>query len=645
MNRLSAWFAILLCIVSLSTSAQRFKISKVTVDDLAAKYYPLDSAAEAVVLGEYGSVEITDNDIKGYYAVHRRIRRIKILKKSAYDRATISVHQYRRGADSEEVIRNIKGKTYWLENGEIKSEDLSRSAIFTSKTNKNFYETKFTLPHVQEGCIIEYEYDLMSDFILQLPSWDFQTDIPIKYSEYYATFPPKLGYRAVFQNPVDLVIKEYSENPNTGTFMRYAVKDQPALRPEPYITTIDDYTTRLRFELVEAMVNGRIQRFSQSWLDVDKKMATDDEVGSYIRKTTFLKAVAKEIKSKYSDTLSIIKEAHRYIRTNMTWNGHVSYWSASSPKTIFEQKTGNSAEINLILIGLIRELGFEASPVILSTRSNGAVFMAIPMISYFNDLVGITNIGGKEVLLDATDTFLPLGVLPDRCLTRIGRIVDIKHANWVYLKPTLTRQVKTLQYTLDESGSAKGSISYSWQGELACRYRNAIQKSGIKKFGKELIKQPSAEVGESKVENATEIDKPLIVTTEVSYEETFNKAGDRIYLSPALGEALSVNPFKYEKRMYPVDFGNPSEEVFMANIKIPQGYVVESSPATQVIALPEDGGRFTYQVQVHGEDIINVVTRLQLKKPIYSSEEYPYLKKLMDMAIAKNGEQIILKKK
>ncbi len=645
MNRLSAWVAVLFCIVSISASAQRFKISRVTIDDLAAKHYSLDSSAEAVVLGDYGAVEITYNDTKGYFAIHRRIRRLKILKKSAYDRASVAVTQYRRGADSEQVIRNIKGKTYWLENGEMKSEDMSKSAIFTTKTDKNFYETKFTLPHVQEGCIIEYEYDIISDFVMQLPEWDFQTDIPVKYSEYYATFPPKLSYRAVFQNPVDLVTKDFSDNTNTGMSMRYAVKDMTALRPEPYITTIEDYKTRLRFELIEAMVNGRVQRFSQSWPDVDKKMAEDDEVGSYIRKTAFLKEAAKTIRSKYADTLSIITEAHRYIRTNMTWNGRVSYWSGSSPRTVFEQKTGNSAEINLLLVGLIRELGFDATPVILSTRSNGAVFMEIPMTSYFNDLVGLTYIGGKEVLLDATDTFLPLGVLPDRCLTRIGRIVDSRRANWVYLKPTLNRQVKTLQYTLDESGVIKGSISYNWQGEMASRHRNSIQKSGIKKFGKELIKQPSAEVGESKVEYADEIDKPLVVTTDVSYEEGFNKVGDRIYLSPSLGEALAINPFKYDKRLYPVDFGNPSEEVFMANIKIPQGYVVESSPATQVVLLPEDGGRFTYQAQMHGDDIINIVTRLQLKKPIYSSEEYPYLKKLMDMVIAKNSEQIILKKK
>ncbi len=645
MKRFSVWATVLFCMVSSVASAQRFKISKVSVADLAAQAYPLDSSAEAVVLGDYGSVEITDNDIKGYYAIHRRICRIKILKKSAYDRATIAVRQYRRGANHEEVIRSIKGTTYWLDKGEIKTEDLSRLAIFTTKTDKNFYETKFTLPHVQEGCIIEYEYDLHSDFIFQLPDWQFQSDIPIKYSEYYASFPPKLGYRAVFQNPVELVIKDYNETVNAGTIMRYAVKDLPALRAEPYITTMSDYMTRLRFELVEAVVDGRVKRFTQSWPDVDKSLIDDDQVGSYLRKTSFLKEAAKTINSKYKDTLSRVTEAHRFIRTSMNWNGMATYWSNSSPKTIFEQKTGNSAEINMLLVGLIREMGLEAYPVILSTRSNGAVFMEIPMVSYFNDMVGVAMIGNKEVLLDATDSYLPMGLLPERCLTRIGRIVDARKANWIYLKPTINRQVKTLEYEMEESGAIKGTLSWNWTGELAASHRKGIQKSGIQKYGKELIKQPAAEAGESKVEFADVVEKPLILTTKVYYEDAFNKIGDRIYLSPALGEALSVNQFKYEKRLYPVDFGNPSEEVFMANIKIPKGYVVENSPATQVLLLPDDGGRFTYQAQVQGDDVINIVTRLQLKKPVYSSEEYPYLKKLMDMVIAKNSEQIILKKK
>ena len=45
-----------------------------------------------------------------------------------------------------------------------------------------------------------------------------------------------------------------------------------------------------------------------------------------------------------------------------------------------------------------------------------------------------------------------------------------------------------------------------------------------------------------------------------------------------MGEVLKENPFKSAERIYPVEMPCSTDEVFVANIEIPKGYVVDEIP-------------------------------------------------------------------
>lgn len=627
--------------------AQKRSVPKITADDLRMTVYPGDSSADAAILDDYTYLNLPEPE-GGYYKIRQEFfRRIKIFRKSAYERATISIPQYRNGNRSEEFVVNVRGRTYWLENGVIQSEEFRKSALFESKAGDRLYLTKFTLPHVQEGCIIEYQYELASDFIFQPKDWFFQTDIPVRRSECAGFFPPKLYYRTIFQNPRPLKVNKTDNDDRYGMNYQYVVEDVPAIRTEPYTTNPEDYLARLRFELERSALDGIVKNYSNRWTDIDKSLINDDQVGRYLRKTSFLKELAQAIRAAHPDTLGMVAEAQKTIRQLMTWNGKSRFWSESTPKTIFEQKTGNSAEINLLLIGLVRELNLPVFPVLLSTRDNGMVFLEFPMLSYFNEVVGVTYIGGKPVFLDATDAYLPLGTLPYRCLNKVGRIVDRDKADWIYLAPVTSREVISLEYNLKADASLTGKIAYTWSGYEALNRRHELIKSSTEKLARSWI---LGQLGEGSVSNAKaefleDPAKSFVFSAEIAYEDACTRTGDRLYLDPSLGRAISRNQFKHATRLYPVDFGHPTEQVVMATVNLPEGYLPEALPAPKVIVLPEDGGRFTFQMQLAEDKQLLFVSRLQLKKPVYTSDEYPYLKQLMDMVIAKHTEKVVLKKK
>ncbi|MBK6274819.1 MAG: DUF3857 domain-containing protein [Saprospirales bacterium] len=78
------------------------------------------------------------------------------------------------GESDEESVSKIKGTTYNFENGKTIESELSKEAVFKDKYDDKHKVVKFTMPKVQVGSIIEFEYSINSNFIYSLPNWKFQ---------------------------------------------------------------------------------------------------------------------------------------------------------------------------------------------------------------------------------------------------------------------------------------------------------------------------------------------------------------------------------------------------------------------------------------------------------------------------------------
>ncbi len=103
------------------------------------------------------------------------------------------------------------------------------------------------------------------------------------------------------------------------------------------------------------------------------------------------------------------------------------------------------------------------------------------------------------------------------------------------------------------------------------------------------------------------------------------------------------NPFKQELRSFPVDFGYGSEKIYTCSFTLPAGYKIEEMPARLLLELPGKGGMFAYEVAQQG-DQLKVISKISLNKAVYSIEEYGALREFYSKIVAKQAEQIVLKK-
>ena len=200
-----------------------------------------------------------------------------------------------------------------------------------------------------------------------------------------------------------------------------------------------------------------------------------------------------------------------------------------------------------------------------------------------------------------------------------------------------------VELNFNSDGEVEGEIKKTYIGYDALGMRDEYKKLGEKEFVEDLINDnENLAIANVNVKNMTTLNDNVKIEYDVAPEDYFMTAGEMIYIDPLLDEKTKDNPFKLEKREYPVDFGCPIEEVYMFNLEIPEGYSVEELPKTSMVSLPNNGGVFKYSVNTMNNKI-SILSVIKIKQSLFLPSEYSHIKKFYDIIIAKQSEKIVLK--
>lgn len=643
---------------ALRTEAQVAKFGKISQEELAMRFYEQDTTAEAVILSDYGKSYFIYAE--GFKVVFERQTRIKILKKSGYNWANVSVPVYSKGSKGEKLT-SLKGFTYNLTNGKVEKDKLESKDMFNEQISEYWTAKKFTMPNVKEGSIIEFSYMITSDYIYNLRDWEFQSSIPVAWSEYNVKIPEYFGYKKSQQGylPFHSVTNRTERAPldvrqsggKSGEEISFeniswTMKDAPAMREEKFITTIKDYVSKIEFELEVYKPPHQIQKvMTGNWAEVTEELDKETNFGVQLNRNGYFKDEVGAINAKYTTPLEKVSAIYELVKSTMTWNQKYGIYTSGPLRKAYDRRTGSVAEINLMLVAMLREAGLTASPVILSTRDHGRIFTAYsPMLNKFNYVVAQVSVGDKEYLVDATDPLLPIGMLPVRCLNGEGRIINIHDQRWINLNPSqsYTKLINT-EIKVNGNGEMIGKGVESLAGYNALYLRKSIKENGEEKFAEQRAKEiGNLKMGKPEFININETNSAVSIMYDISSAGN-GQSNDIIYLNPLLGQGNGENPFKLTERAYPVDFAAPIDETYITKFIIPAGYVVDEMPKNVAVNLPENSGRFTYMLQKEGNEI-QVMSRVNINKPVFYAQEYLYLKEFYDHIVAKHAEQIVLKK-
>ena len=664
---------LLLFFITLNLFAQDFKFGKISKEELGQKEYTQDPSAVAAVL--FREVTINYDYVKGegFFVQTNIHERIKIYNTDGFKFGTISESLYQSG-NTTELLNGIKAFTYNLKDGKIVETKLDKNDIFTEEVNKYRLRKKFTMPNLQEGSVIEYQYKIRSPFSYNLDEIILQYDIPIVQQEIKVSIPEyfvfnqrtkgyllfdiqkstasdKIGFmstkrtsRGGFSAP------QTSISSSSIDFLKnmFLIKmnEVPALKEEPFVNNMDNYRSALKFELqYTKFPNSTIETYTTSWEKVVKKIYDFEGFGGQLDKTRYFKddlPIVLQGKVSEEEKTSAI---YHFVKDRMHWNGMYGYNSDEGVKKAYDLKTGNIADINLILVGMLRAANLKANPVLISTRSNGVPLF--PTMEGFNYVAASVNIGGGYVFLDATNKYAKPNLLPTRALNWSGRVVKENGASADFsLMPTLKSENRVmLSAEVLNTGELKGKIRRFFVDYAAYSFRNNYDALDEDTYLEKLEEQfGEIEISEYEIKNKLAVGKPIMENFEFYSEDLVEFIDDKIYISPLLWFSEEENPFKLENREYPIDFIYPRKNRYLITLKIPEGYRVEFLPEDMLLSLPDNQGSFKYKLGVIGGESLQIAVEEHINVAVLSSLSYPSLKEYYKTIVQKQLEKVVLSK-
>ena len=630
-----------------STYAQDVKWGKVSSEELQMTSYAPDSNAQAVVLWEFGDV-VVEYDGRITYKYHKRV---KLLSEAAYDdwgTYTIPFISGKYGIK----INKVQGQTFTLdENGKVVTHKLGKKDVYKESVTENLNQYKFTLPGLEPGAIVEYRYTMTADTPHRFPNWTFQHSEPTVWSKLQANIHEHWVYVRVAENVGQFTINTQEEavsSTGNSTIFTWALNDVPALRDEPFITTLEDYRAGIQFQLSSIQIPGQgSQTVLGSWLELSNELIDDADFGAYQRLTRTIKDLAAEITEGITDPKEQMIALHAYVSSAITWDGIMSAWpTANNPDKILKAGTGRNSDQMVVLIALLRSMGMDADPALLSTRQHGAVIPLYPLVNQFNYMITHVNLNGTSYFLDCTDPHAPYNMLPVHALSSTAWLVKKNRPTWVNLNQAEKyRRVLMVEGTLDESGNLQGELQTSSGGYAALSVRTELseleQNDAIMET---MVDEVSGlELSSLQIKDLDSLAKPIDISASINMEGFAQQAGDFMYINPHALRQVEENPLRLEDRTFPVDLAYPRDIIYSLKLVLPEGYVVEETPPNMRLALPEKGGVFQRNTTVMNNGVF-MQTRFMLNESKYEPAMYQGLREIYNRLVAAQAEQIVLKR-
>ena len=616
-----------------------------------------------MIIADMGSSRIKGNT-KGWFSIEfTHFKRIHILNKNGYDLADVEILLYREG-DDEEELKTLKAHTYNLENGKIVETkiDIKRS-VFTTVLDKSHIIKKFTFPALTEGSVVEFEYTLHSDFIFNLQPWKFEGAYPCLWSEYEVSVPDFLYYVFLQQGNITKTQNSRHESfrvsdsrgsgPSIGEPFFSTVRDYKmqmknirAVKEEDFMSTLENHIAKVEFQLAELRSPLAARDIMGDWTDVCETLLKDEFFGEQLNNDNAW--MNDEIKNVLRNATGAEEKAtniYRYVQGQFNCTNYNSLYATQPLKNVFRSKVGNVAEINLLLIAILRKAGLNADPLLLSTRSHGYAYADYPLMERFNYVICRLKTGRGDVYLDASRPYLGFGHLHWECYNGHARIVNAE-ATPVNFSPDSLIETKMTSLLLTQNSQKQmiGRLHQMPGLNESYRVRSQVKEMGLKAYltrlGKGLM--TNLDVKDLVIDSLDN----FIDRVQINYGFILDPGvEERIYFNPMFNEGFHENPFKTAYRNYPVELPYPFDQVYVLQMDIPSGYDVEELPKPIRINLDEEGKSFFEYIINNSGQNISLRSRVKLVRSYFLPSEYELLRDFFNIIVDKQTAQIVFKKK
>jgi transglutaminase-like putative cysteine protease len=625
-----------------------------TKEELALSDNPAATGAAAMIL--YYGVE-TDN-IKGTESYSFRL---KVFRDEGKKYADIEIPY----VEKESRVEAIRARTVGEDGKVVEFGDqiYDREIIKAKKYRMN--AKVFTLPNVQVGSIIEYSYRLgfkgkIPD-VFQHPSkylindgftypaarWTIQRNLFVRHGHF--SLRPVNG--AVVSNHFVAVTKTRQTYRGADGTIELDVDNVPAFEEEEYSPPED--TLKERIDLYYSV---GLYGVSSYWTSFSKRVARENE--------SFMK-VSKGIEKEAARLVSGADTEEAKLRRIYERVQQVRLVNYEPEKTDKERKQENLKEnknvedlltrgygygnqANLLFVALARGAGFQAYPMMITSRRQNLFMEEYPSGNQLNGMVVQVVTQKKSYYFDPATKFCPFELLPwdeaDAGGVRIDTVrPQVDTTPMSRSSDAVTRRKATLR--LDADGVLRGKVEVEYLGQEGLGMRleamNQDEAARRKELEEGLVKMLGigSQANLTQVEGWEKGDGPLKAVFEVEVPNFATRAGRRSLISLGVFHTKDSNPFPSPRRVNPVYFGYPQETHEDVSIEMAPTMKVESLPAS----VKNDGKAVYYDFAATKEgNTIHITRNLQFRGYLFERAQYSNLRAFYNKVLSGDSQQATL---
>lgn len=637
-NPLKNVFPLIFFLVSQAAIAQggEAEFGSVRHEELEMKECSFDRSADAVILLDHAVAQF---DEQHHLITDRRIR-IKILKDKGVERGNIRIPFY--SGEGFEYISNIDAVVITPSGaGSFNTVQLEKKAIFTRQINSLMSLVTFALPNVKAGSILDYRYRSVMKSYGGLKRWEFQTDIPVVKSSYeLAPIPNSEFAYSVYKSPefeIEIIPSEREGK------VRFIMNNIPGLRDEVFMTTTKSFLQRVNFQFASYTNHMGKSSYTSTWRQLSDEMLDERSFGGQVKKDLSDAPLLKSLSATLTPEEKL-KTIYAYVRNNITWNNIYSKYSEDGIKTTLEKKKGNTGDINLLLVGLLRSAGLTAYPVLVSERDQGLIDTTYSYLGQFSKVVAMAVVDNRQYILDGTDAQTPFFMVPADLLNTIGFVVDKKKWGFVYFNNLPHRQHELIIFnnTVHEDGMVEGTarIQAEAYAKLALQRRHSHEES---RYLEALLKPHAFLKVDSFAVEGLKADSAAL-KENVRFHYDLKKSGGYYLLNYNLFTGLTDNPFITQYRFTDIDFGTKYSMVLLGTFILPSALTAETLPANKKLVSP-DRSMLVSRVMEKADNRILIKVELQIERERFAADEYEMVKAVFKEAVNLLNEPVLLKAK
>ncbi|KPK99742.1 MAG: hypothetical protein AMJ91_06555 [candidate division Zixibacteria bacterium SM23_73_3] len=586
-----------------------------------------------------GAIYLLDEDI--FYVEDKtevKVVVMKIFNRRGYEYTEITSPYYRKN-ESMEVRGRTKRKDGTII--DLKAEDIHEILV-----SKDLKRKKFTLPGIEDDCLIHYEIIYRSRKYPLSGIRYFQSEEPTILSRFNLIVPKDL--QMIFYDSPPGILDTAKEIPvhSEGTALyTFAKRNLLARETEAYMPPLFHYSPGLAYSITASEDN---QELVASWENISRWYF--ETINTHFAPIDQMKKLAKSLTKDCTTEKEKIEKVFHFVQSHFKAD-FPSRSIFDQAQTIFNRQVGSSAEVSGILYALLKSLEIESTPVLVPNREMVLDLPDIPMLDWFTHLLLKVDVDGEELWLDPY-----YGTNSLNCVSSQYQKVD-----GLLIQDSDGKLIQTP--FVDYSGNLKERVTHvklTTDGSIECESREIFsihRSAGIKNLlrsqtilekkdylAKEICQYcPGAILDSCQFGDFHNYEEALKIYCRFHSAYYVQKVDGVLYLNPnILNRDETAKDFSEPTRIFPIMFDQVKTDMDSVVINIPTSYEITEMPES--IHLENDFGEFRTEYKTQDNLIIYTRTFI-IKKLIVPASSYKDVKSFLNQIFEQDQRVVIIKEK